>query len=96
MADAALHDLARAASLASSAALQEDLGLHIKVLDPTPGCPASSVAEQVQGSFTDPAAIAEFAKGVDLLTVEIEHVDADALEVRGWHARGWDSGEPPP
>ncbi|RMZ53147.1 hypothetical protein APUTEX25_005136, partial [Auxenochlorella protothecoides] len=56
------------------------IDLALKVLEPTPSCPASSVAEQVLGSFTDPAAIREFAKSVDLLTVEIEHVDANALE----------------
>jgi phosphoribosylaminoimidazole carboxylase len=56
------------------------MGVKLKVLDPTPGCPASSVAEHVVGSFTDPAAVAAFAAGVDVLTVEIEHVDADAME----------------
>ncbi len=39
-------------------------------------------------SFTDPAAIREFAKSVDLLTVEIEHVDANALEVRAGYGSG--------
>lgn len=61
--------------------LQAPLGLRIRVLDPTPDCPASTVgAEQVQGSFRDPESIRAFSQGVDMLTVEIEHVDADALE----------------
>lgn len=56
------------------------MGIRVKVLDPTPGCPASSVAEQVVGSFRDPEAIISFAGEVDVLTVEIEHIDADAME----------------
>lgn len=67
---------------------QATIDLALKVLEPTPSCPASSVAEQVLGSFTDPAAIREFAKSVDLLTVEIEHVDANALEVRAGYGSG--------
>jgi hypothetical protein len=34
----------------------------------------------VQGHFRDAAAISSFASGCDVLTVEIEHIDADALE----------------
>lgn len=56
------------------------MGIRVKVLDPTPGCPASSVAEQVVGNFRDAEAINRFAKEVDILTVEIEHVDVDAME----------------
>lgn len=56
------------------------MGITIKVLDPTPNCPASTVAEQVLGSFRDPEAVKQFAQGVDVLTVEIEHIDADAME----------------
>ena len=59
------------------------MGVTVKVLDPTPGCPASALAEQVVGSFRDPAAVQQLARGVDVLTVEIEHVDADALEAVG-------------
>ncbi|GAB4822141.1 hypothetical protein N2152v2_009187 [Parachlorella kessleri] len=56
------------------------MGITLKVLDPTPSCPASVVAEQVVGSFRDPEAVKSFAQGVDLLTVEIEHIDADAMQ----------------
>ncbi|KAK9819561.1 hypothetical protein WJX81_003984 [Elliptochloris bilobata] len=56
------------------------MGVRVKVLDPTPDCPASVVAEQMLGSFRDPDMIRQFAAGVDVLTVEIEHIDADALE----------------
>jgi phosphoribosylaminoimidazole carboxylase (NCAIR synthetase) len=41
-------------------------------------CPGS-----LAGSFTDPAAIRELASRVDVLTVEIEHVDADARAAAG-------------
>ena len=37
---------------------------------------------QVVGSFRDPEAVKAFAQGVAVLTVEIEHIDADAMEVR--------------
>ena len=56
------------------------MGIRVKVLDPTPNCPAASVAEQIVGSFRDPEAIASFAAEVDVLTVEIEHIDAEAME----------------
>jgi len=56
------------------------MGIKVKVLDPTPGCPASTVAEQVVGSFRDADAVKRFASDVDVLTVEIEHIDADAME----------------
>jgi hypothetical protein len=35
---------------------------------------------QVLGSFRDPVAVADFAAGLDVLTVEIEHIDAGAME----------------
>lgn len=66
--------------------VQAQLGVPVRVLDPTPGCPASPVAQQTEGSFRDPAAIAAFAAGVDVLTAEIEHVDTGILaelEARG-------------
>jgi phosphoribosylaminoimidazole carboxylase (NCAIR synthetase) len=30
------------------------MGVRVKVLDPTPGCPAAAVAEHTLGSFRDP------------------------------------------
>lgn len=58
------------------------MGVTLRVLDPTPACPASVVAQQSLGSFRDPDAVKEFAQSCDVLTVEIEHIDADAMEVR--------------
>ena len=51
----------------------------MSVLDPTPHAPASVAAEQSVGSFADPAAVRAFAASVDVLTVEVEHVDVATL-----------------
>jgi len=58
------------------------LGIRVIVLDPAG---ASSPAGQLcpgslAGSFRDASAIRELAALVDALTVEVEHVDAGALE----------------
>lgn len=51
------------------------------MLDPTtPEAPAAIVAEQTVGSFKDAEEIRRFARGCDVLTFEIEHVDVDAVE----------------
>lgn len=57
------------------------LGVEVLVLDPTPVAPAAVAAKQVPGSFRDADAILEFAKQVDVLTVEIEHINTDALQL---------------
>ena len=41
---------------------------------------AMCFAGEVVGSFRDPAAVRAFAEGVDVLTVEIEHVDVEAMQ----------------
>jgi len=58
------------------------LGVSLTVLDPTGlASPAGQVSGRaVTGSFSDAAAITTLASQVDVLTVEIEHVDADALQ----------------
>lgn len=58
--------------------------LNVKtiVLD-GPNSPAKQINaldEHVDGSFTDPESIMKLAKKCDILTVEIEHVDANALQ----------------
>ena len=57
------------------------MGISVKVLDPTENCPASSVSQQVSGSFASREDIIRFASEVDVLTVEIEHVDTEALKI---------------
>ncbi|ODQ78236.1 hypothetical protein BABINDRAFT_9459 [Babjeviella inositovora NRRL Y-12698] len=57
------------------------LNIKTVILD-APNAPAKQINaldEHVDGSFTDPAAIAKLAAKCDVLTVEIEHVDASAL-----------------
>jgi phosphoribosylaminoimidazole carboxylase len=58
------------------------LGVRMVPLDPLGiNSPAGQIAEQaVEGSFKDPAKIRELAAQVDVLTVEIEHVECDILE----------------
>jgi 5-(carboxyamino)imidazole ribonucleotide synthase len=51
----------------------------VTVLDPTPQCPASLVAEQVVGSLKDPQALRLLAARSDILTYEIEHINTEAL-----------------
>ncbi|KAJ7740565.1 phosphoribosylaminoimidazole carboxylase [Mycena metata] len=69
--------------LAAAASL---LNIKLVILDVGENGPAKQVLaptspqhSHIDGSFTDPARIRELATKVDVLTVEIEHVDADAL-----------------
>lgn len=52
----------------------------VVVLDPTPQCPASTVAEQIVGSLKDPVALRQLADRSDVLTYEIEHINTAALQ----------------
>ena len=55
--------------------------VRTKVLDPDPDCStAKSCSEFVTGNFRDRATVLDFAQGVDVMTIEIEQVNADALE----------------
>lgn len=57
------------------------LGFQVTVLDPTPNCPATRAgAEQVQGDLHDSEAISRLAAVTDVVTWEIEHINAEALE----------------
>jgi len=60
-------------------ALNYDVRIH--VLDPSADAPCATIAHTfVQGDFTDFGTVVDFGKKVDLLTIEIEHVNIDALE----------------
>ncbi len=52
----------------------------VTVLDPTPRCPASSVAEQIVGTLKQPIAIRQLAERATILTYEIEHINTDVLK----------------
>jgi phosphoribosylaminoimidazole carboxylase len=57
------------------------MGMKVVVLDPDSNAPAGQVANQhIVGSFRDSQMIAELAQVCDVVTVEIEHVDTEALE----------------
>ncbi|GKA34596.1 phosphoribosylaminoimidazole carboxylase, chloroplastic, partial [Tanacetum coccineum] len=57
------------------------MAIKVNILDPLENCPASSISHyHMVGSFDDSATVEEFAKRCEILTVEIEHVDADTLE----------------
>ncbi|BFZ54061.1 phosphoribosylaminoimidazole carboxylase ade2 [Savitreella phatthalungensis] len=58
------------------------IGVQLVFLDPDAHSPAKQIAasdKHVQGKFTDEAAIRQLAAKCDVLTIEIEHVNAEAL-----------------
>ncbi|OIW26315.1 AIRC-domain-containing protein [Coniochaeta ligniaria NRRL 30616] len=58
------------------------LGIEVVVLDEA-NCPARQInlnSKHVTGSFKDPEKVRELARRVDVLTVEIEHVNTEVLE----------------
>eukprot|EP01041_Mallomonas_annulata_P000164 gene164-280_t len=58
------------------------LGIKLAVLDPGGvNSPAGQVAElAIEGSFQDPSKISELSSVSDIITTEIEHVNADVLK----------------
>lgn len=61
------------------AASNWDVQMH--VLDPNPACSAAHLCHRfVEGSFKDYDTVYQFGKSVDLLTLEIEHVNIEALK----------------
>ncbi len=52
------------------------LGIRFRFLDPDAGCPAGEVGELVVGDYGDERALAEFVRGVDVVTYEFENVPA--------------------
>jgi len=69
------------------AAAARPLGIATTIVDPDPACPAAAVADShIVAPFTDAAALRALAASVDVVTVEIEHVNAEeliALEAAG-------------
>ncbi|MDO8265388.1 MAG: 5-(carboxyamino)imidazole ribonucleotide synthase [Candidatus Saccharibacteria bacterium] len=58
------------------------LGFNVVVLNPSSGSPASQVgAQEIIGDLYDESALIKLADMADYLTVEIEHLDADILDV---------------
>lgn len=55
-------------------------GVSISILDPAANAPCANICDNfVQGSFKDYDTVVEFGRTVDILTIEIEHVNTDAL-----------------
>ncbi len=55
-------------------------GTPIHILDPNPNCPAANLCDSfTQGSFNDYEAVLNFGKNMDVLTIEIENVNTEAL-----------------
>ncbi len=58
------------------------IGLSVVVIDPTPNCPAKQVgAEQIEASMHDIDGLHELANRADVITIDVEHVDADTLTI---------------
>ncbi|HLT08616.1 MAG TPA: 5-(carboxyamino)imidazole ribonucleotide synthase [Cyclobacteriaceae bacterium] len=54
--------------------------IDIHILDPDPNAPCKDIAQRfVQGKLTDYEAVYQFGKHCDVITIEIEHVNTDAL-----------------
>lgn len=58
-----------------------DLGVKVMCLDPSDHPPAGVASKTVKGHFRDADSVMNFASKVDVLTVEIEHVDAETLTI---------------
>lgn len=57
------------------------LGFEVVVLDPNPHCPAAQVgAAVITGDLYDEGAIKKLSAAADVVTIEIEHLNTDALE----------------
>lgn len=50
------------------------------VLDPNPECSCAHISRFTRGDFNDYDTVLEFGQDKDVVTIEIEHVNADALE----------------
>jgi 5-(carboxyamino)imidazole ribonucleotide synthase len=58
-----------------------NFNIHISVLDPSVNAPCADLANKfVVGNFNDYQTVLDFGKTVDVLTIEIEHVNIEALE----------------
>jgi 5-(carboxyamino)imidazole ribonucleotide synthase len=58
-----------------------NFNIYIAVLDPSVNAPCADLANNfVVGNFNDYQTVLDFGKTVDVLTIEIEHVNIEALE----------------
>lgn len=60
-------------------AINYNIGVHI--LDPDPNAPCNTIAESFTvGNFNDYQTVLDFGRPLDIISIEIEHVNVDALE----------------
>jgi len=57
------------------------LGLRFRFLDPHASPCAAELGEHIRGAFDDTHAIARFADGLDIATIEFENIPPHALEI---------------
>lgn len=57
-----------------------DWNIFFSVLDPDPSAPCKSIAEFKTGKLTDYQTVVDFGQVCDLITIEIENVNVDALK----------------
>ncbi len=63
------------------------LGLRCHIYDPAPNPPAGDVSAHVTtAGYDDTAALAAFARGVDVITYEFENIPTPALDILETHA----------
>lgn len=73
--------LARMSALAARA-----MGYDVHVLDPDPDCPARAVASHVvTATYADVDAAAAFAKGCDVITLDIEQISTESIAAASLH-----------
>ena len=57
------------------------MGIYVTILDPTPKCPASHIADaHIIGNLYDPEKLRALANVSDVLTYDIEHIDIKTLQ----------------
>lgn len=57
-----------------------DFNIHFSVLDPDASAPCSSISSFTHGKLTDYQTVVDFGKACDLITIEIENVNVEALK----------------
>ncbi len=57
-----------------------DWNLQLRVMDPDPEAPCKGICEFVRGNIRDFDEVVAFGKGCDILTIEIENVNTEALK----------------
>jgi len=57
------------------------LGYRFHIFEPSAQCPAGAVAErEINAPYSDVAALEDFARGVDRITLEFENIPSEAVE----------------